>query len=104
FDDHQSPDNCGHCSVCKNKAVKLFKSVTHKVPSLDSISAYLLGLEKAAESKKLTTLSLDEKCRFLVGMSMPIFTKMKARSLTGFASCEHVRYEDVLTLVSEITG
>ena len=101
FDDQQSPENCGHCSVCKNKAVKLFKSVAYQVPSLASISQHLKGLEDAAQSKSIGELSIDEKCRFLVGMTMPIFTKMKARSLNGFASCEHVRYEEVLSMVSE---
>jgi len=104
FDDQQSPENCGHCSVCKNKAVKLFKSVTHQTPSLEYISTYLVGLENAAQSKKIALLSLDEKCRFLVGMNMPIFTKMKARTLRGFASCEHVRYEDLLRIVGDIKG
>ena len=37
--------------------------------------------------------------RFLCGLSVPVFTKIKARKLTGFATLEPYRYEDVLGAV-----
>lgn len=53
-------------------------------------------LELADEEKR--TLS----ARFLAGLTQPIFTKIKARQLNGFGSCELLRYRDIEAEVAQL--
>ena len=39
--------------------------------------------------------SIEIYCRFLAGLTTPLFTKNKVRQLAGFASCEKLPYQDI---------
>ena len=40
-------------------------------------------------------LSLETICRFLSGMSVPLFTRAKVRKLSYFGVCQDMRYSDI---------
>lgn len=94
FDDYQVPKNCGHCSVCRGKIAKLDYSLQPCLPKDDELRSFLQGLESQLKGKVLS-MSLDIQCRFLAGISVPVFARNKVRQLPGFASCEQLRYQDI---------
>lgn len=97
FDDQNSPMQCGHCSVCRGHVAKLAYSQESYWPDDQTLKGYLQGLKQhiAEKSKSPINISLESYCRFLTGMSVPMFGRLKVRSLNGFASCESLRYEQV---------
>jgi ATP-dependent DNA helicase RecQ len=93
FDDQQAPQECGHCSVCRGQVAKLSYSQQPQWPSDSDLMSYLSGLAQRLEGK--ADVSLDIQCRFLAGISVPIFARNKVRQLEGFSSCEQLRYSDI---------
>ena len=66
-------------------------------PDDKTLQSYLRGLKQHIDdkSKAVINISLESYCRFLTGMSVPMFGRLKVRALPGFASCESLRYEQV---------
>ncbi|MGL5472675.1 MAG: RecQ family ATP-dependent DNA helicase [Shewanella sp.] len=95
FDDNAAPKSCGHCSVCRGQVAKLTYSNTPIWPEDQRISADLNELNQLVSSKGLALLSLETQCRFLAGMSLPIFTRLQVRKLAGFGRCENLRYAEI---------
>lgn len=95
FDDNAAPKSCGHCSVCRGQVAKLTYSNTPIWPEDQRISADLNELNQLVSSKGLAPLSLETQCRFLAGMSLPIFTRLQVRKLAGFGRCENLRYAEI---------
>ena len=93
FDDQQAPQQCGHCSVCRGQSVKLSYSEQPTWPENDYLSRCLDGLSKQLAGK--IGVSIDLQCRFLAGISVPIFARNKVRQLEGFGCCEKLRYSDI---------
>jgi ATP-dependent DNA helicase RecQ len=93
FDDQQAPQECGHCSVCRGQVAKLEYSQQLSWPSDSELKRYLLGLSQQLSGK--ADISIDIQCRFLAGISVPIFARNKIRQLPGFGSCEPLRYGDI---------
>lgn len=93
FDDHQAPQKCGHCSVCRGQVARLESSVTGVWPRDEELQQYLFELANKISGK--AALSMDLQSRFLAGISVPIFSRNKVRQLAGFASCENLRYSDI---------
>jgi len=99
FGDHNAPSQCGHCSVCRGHLARLPKSHTQQA-SASEVSAWLTELQK----KSATPLSHNLQAKFLCGIATPVFTKLKARSLAGFARLESTPYAQVLALVESLNG
>jgi len=95
FDDNAAPKSCGHCSVCRGQVAKLTYSNTPIWPEDQRISADLNELNQLVSSKGLALLTLETQCRFLAGMSLPIFTRLQVRKLAGFGRCENLRYAEI---------
>jgi ATP-dependent DNA helicase RecQ len=93
FDDQQAPQQCGHCSVCRGQVAKLTYSQQPQWPSDSDLQRYLKGLTQQLAGK--ANISLDIQCRFLAGISVPIFARNKVRQLEGFGSCEQLRYSEI---------
>jgi ATP-dependent DNA helicase RecQ len=95
FDDQHAPLQCGHCSVCRGNAVKLEYS-TVLVP-IDEQVLYQKVDEFLAHmaNKGIHNIGIETQCRFLAGMSVPLFTRNKVRQLSGFAVCEQQRYSEI---------
>lgn len=102
FDDQKAPEKCGHCSVCRGHIAHFH--VTNVVSEIDplAVAEGMQGLAKHIEGKVNYVLTADTYCRFLTGMSMPLFTRLKLRQLAGFGLCEKIRYATVKDAVSQI--
>ena len=93
FDDQQAPQQCGHCSVCRGQVAKLAYSEQPQWPNDDYLQQCLKGLSQQLAGK--AEISIDIQCRFLAGISVPVFARNKVRQLAGFACCEQLRYSDI---------
>ncbi len=95
FGDRQASQRCGHCSVCRGQVAKL-----PEPPTLAPLEQIDLAARCAEFSQRYTQLkggapSAECLTRFLCGISVPVFTKLKARQLPGFASLEAYPYAEV---------
>ncbi|MBE0362537.1 ATP-dependent DNA helicase RecQ [Pseudoalteromonas ulvae UL12] len=95
FDDYASPEQCGHCSVCRGLVAHLAYSSPQVWPQDEYLVSVLTALKGHCQSTHSVSLSIKAQTRFLIGMSTPIFTRLKVRQLEGFASCEQLRFADV---------
>jgi ATP-dependent DNA helicase RecQ len=95
FGDANAPQQCGHCSVCRGQVARL--PAPPALPSLaDKDRHSLCGtfVHKYREAKG-SEPSAECLTRFLCGISVPLFTKLKARQLGGFAALEDYPYAEV---------
>lgn len=95
FGDDQAPQRCGHCSVCRGQVARL-----PDPPALAPLEEMDLSARCADFSERYRQLkgaqpSSECLTRFLCGISVPVFTKLKARQIPGFASLEAYPYADV---------
>ena len=103
FDDHsfeslvQDTENkvCGHCSVCRGQVAKLSYSFEPQWPSDQQLLLVLSKFIEQLSVKIKRPISVDTCCRFLSGMSLPIFARNKVRQMPGFALCEQLPYADI---------
>jgi ATP-dependent DNA helicase RecQ len=95
FDDQQAPTNCGHCSVCRGEVAKLNYSTEPQWPSDEEIIAVVKGFMNHMSVKVSQPITLDTCCRFLAGISVPIFTRNKVKQLPGFGLCQQLRYAEI---------
>ncbi|WP_283708888.1 RecQ family ATP-dependent DNA helicase [Pseudoalteromonas prydzensis] len=97
FDDNQAPQQCGHCSVCRGQAVTLEYSLAHHFADDAVIYQKVDELISHLASKGINNLGIETQCRFLAGMSVPLFARNKVRQLSGFGLCEQQRYSEIKT-------
>ena len=102
FDDTQAPKTCGHCSVCKGDVAKLSYSSPISTPDSEQISEAMTALNAHLSGKFEGTITPSIYCRFLTGMTMPLFSRLKIKQIKGFGSFEHCRYADVLKEVNAV--
>ncbi|AEF23979.1 RecQ family ATP-dependent DNA helicase [Pseudomonas fulva] len=96
FGDEQAPAHCGHCSVCRGQVALLPEPPP--LPPLagrdrDELCAPFIAAHQAARVGELP----GNEClaRFLCGLSSPLFTRLKARQIKGFAALEDYPYGEV---------
>jgi len=95
FSDDSVTQGCGHCSVCQGQV-----AVMPPVPPLNNVdeqrmaglSAGFCRLVLEKTSKPASDILL---ARFLCGLHTPLFTRIKARSVGGFAALEHYPFATV---------
>lgn len=104
FDDNNAPQQCGHCSVCRGNNVKLSYTQQQTWPSDETLVSKVHELQNHLASKGVTEVSLDTQCRFLAGMSVPLFARNKVRQLAGFALCEQLRYAEIKAKLAQLIG
>lgn len=95
FGDEQAPQRCGHCSVCHGQVAHL--PAPPELPALvDKNFAVLCGtfIHRHQQHTGLEPSS-ELLTRFLGGISAPLFTKLKARAIHGFAALEDYPYAQV---------
>lgn len=95
FDDQKSPENCGHCSVCRGQTAKLEYSTISEMPNDELLKGYLSALIAQLKTKTNQPLSVETLTRFLTGLMVPIFSRNKVKQLPGFACCENIRFQEV---------
>jgi len=95
FSDTNLQQPCGHCSVCADLV-----TVFPEPEALTPLSEYdFFQVTSAITNKLAKHNSAVLVARFLCGLTTPIFTRLKARQLTGFASLEKYRFSEVLQWV-----
>ena len=95
FGDAQAPERCGHCSVCAGQAARLPEPPALEPLEQQSFVALcgdFIGKHREARGHDPSTECLT---RFLCGISVPLFTRLKARSIAGFAVLEDYPYASV---------
>ena len=100
FSDNNLQQPCGHCSVCAGEIITL-----PEVARLKPLYEYDAQQLTAEIKNKLGKHHSDRLvARFLCGLTTPIFTRLKARQLTGFAALEKYRFAEVLKWVQDSKG
>ena len=101
FGDHNAPEQCGHCSVCHGQVARL--PAPPELPALvDKNFAALCGDFIHRHEQYTGVIPTAERLtRFLCGISVPLFTKLKARTITGFAALEEYPYAEVRSWAQE---
>lgn len=97
FGDNQLQSPCGHCSVCSGHVATLPQAVSLKPLGQFDFHQTCDDFIKSCPD----TPSSDLIARFLCGISVPIFTKIKARKLPSFGQFEHYRYGEVKVWIEE---
>ncbi|MFT5812587.1 MAG: ATP-dependent DNA helicase RecQ [Psychroserpens sp.] len=101
FDDQRAPKKCGHCSVCRGQVAILPYSSHHQTVNSETIALAISQLQQHFSALKTNAtqladrLSIDTICRFLSGMSVPLFTRAKVRQLSYFGVCQYMRYSEI---------
>ncbi|QFT20325.1 ATP-dependent DNA helicase RecQ [Pseudomonas sp. THAF187a] len=95
FGDEQAPERCGHCSVCLGRVAVL--PAPPELPSLQGRDAQALCAAFVEKHVQHAGQVPSRECltRFLCGISTPLFTRLKARQLAGFAALEDYSYAQV---------
>lgn len=95
FGDENAPQRCGHCSVCHGQVAHL--PPPPSLPTLvDKNFMGLCGDFIHRHHEHTGHLPGAERLtRFLGGISVPLFTKLKARTIPGFAALEDYPYAEV---------
>ncbi|WP_448548810.1 RecQ family ATP-dependent DNA helicase [Thalassotalea fusca] len=100
FDDDNAPAHCGHCSACRNGRVLLTQTnMNVDIADLELAEIYQefkQAVEQASELNASHTLF----AKFLTGLTAPLFTKIKAKKMRGFAQLELHRFQQVLAKVN----
>ena len=95
FGDDQAPRQCGHCSVCAGHVARLPEPPA-LAPLVDKNVEALCGAFIHRHQEYAGSYPPAERLtRFLCGISVPMFTKMKARAIPGFAALENYPYAEV---------
>ncbi|MFL6609685.1 MAG: ATP-dependent DNA helicase RecQ, partial [Pseudomonas sp.] len=95
FGDDDAPQECGHCSVCHGHVACLPEPPS--MPSLVDKSFESLCGDFIHRHEQHTgdRPSAERLTRFLCGISVPLFTKLKARTIQGYAVLEAYPYAEV---------
>ncbi|AMQ85723.1 MULTISPECIES: ATP-dependent DNA helicase RecQ [Pseudomonas] len=95
FGDHNAPQRCGHCSVCHGQVARL--PAPPELPALvDKNFTELCGeFIHRHQQHAGSAPSAERLTRFLCGISVPLFTKLKVRAISGFAALEEYPYAEV---------
>ncbi len=95
FGDANAPQRCGHCSVCRGQVAQLPEpAVLAPLGEID-LDARCAEFNQRYTQLKGGAPSIECLTRFLCGISVPVFTKLKARQIPEFASLEAYPYAAV---------
>jgi ATP-dependent DNA helicase RecQ len=101
FGDAQAPDRCGHCSVCAGHVARLPEPpelAPLEQRRIDDVCGEFVDKHLAARGHEPSVECLT---RFLCGISVPLFTRLKARNIAGFAVLEDYPYAEVRDWVQQ---
>ncbi|MDH4871382.1 ATP-dependent DNA helicase RecQ [Pseudomonas sp. BN515] len=104
FGDHDVPQRCGHCSVCRGRVAQLPAPAALPPLAERNFSALCGGFIQRFEELKGERPGVECLTRMLCGITAPLFTRLKARNLPGFAALEAYPYAEVREWVSQQLG
>ncbi|KQW34675.1 MULTISPECIES: RecQ family ATP-dependent DNA helicase [Pseudomonas] len=95
FGDDHAPRQCGHCSVCHGHVARLPEPPP--LPALvdKNFEALCGDFIHKHEQHSGSVPSAEHLTRFLCGISVPLFTRLKARKIQGYAALEAYPYAEV---------
>jgi ATP-dependent DNA helicase RecQ len=95
FGDDNAPEHCGHCSVCSGHIARLPEPAP--LTPLEQRDFDGLCGEFISQHVQMRGYPPEAECvtRFLCGISVPLFTRLKARNISGFALLEDYPYAAV---------
>jgi ATP-dependent DNA helicase RecQ len=101
FSDTSLKKPCGHCSVCHGQVAVI--PPMRELPPLSGFDFNELSHQfiNAHRSATEEAMSISLLSRFLCGLTTPIFTRLKARSLTSFGRLEHYPFAQVSEWLSQ---
>lgn len=92
FGDDKAPEHCGHCSVCDGQYAPLPGPPQLSPPDtvgLTTIAGAFIERHSALTGQPPGPESIT---RFLCGITTPLFTRMKARQISGFGELQAYPY------------
>ena len=95
FGDDNAPQQCGHCSVCRGQVARLPAPPALSSLAEQDVHGLCDGFSRKHQEVKGSQPSSECLTRFLCGISVPLFTKLKARQISGFAALEEYPYAEV---------
>ncbi|MBR2513974.1 MAG: RecQ family ATP-dependent DNA helicase [Halomonas sp.] len=95
---------CGHCSVCYGRPVRLPDAPPQPALSKADFQRYATPLIERHTEQLGQPLTAQRLAHFLCGLTMPIFTPLKARTLNGFAVFEQRAYPEVREWTQAMLG
>ncbi|MBC3364802.1 ATP-dependent DNA helicase RecQ [Pseudomonas sp. SWRI154] len=95
FGDDEAPQECGHCSVCHGHVARLPEPPS--LPPLvdESFESLCSDFIHKHEQHTGDVPCAERLTRFLCGISVPLFTKLKARTVRGYAALAEYPYAEV---------
>ncbi len=102
FGDDQAPAHCGHCSVCEGQHQQLPEPPHLPLPDGNRVAA--MASTFVERHTALTGSGPGSECltRFLCGITTPLFTRMKARQIPGFAALQDHPYAQIRDLAGNM--
>nr|WP_298141545.1 ATP-dependent DNA helicase RecQ [uncultured Pseudomonas sp.] len=100
FGDANAPQRCGHCSVCHGQVAHLPAPPSLRPLAEQELHSLCGGFLDKHQQAKGQAPSAECLTRFLCGISVPLFTKLKARQIAGFAVLENYPYAEVRAWVA----
>lgn len=100
FGDNQAPVHCGHCSACHGHKVVYPKPVEQaqlQAEQVKRLAQPFIHLYQQELGQSPTAILVT---RFLLGLTAPVFTRLKARKLTEFACLEAYSYRQLLAMLA----
>ncbi|MFO2466169.1 RecQ family ATP-dependent DNA helicase [Pseudomonas sp. 15FMM2] len=95
FGDENVPQRCGHCSVCDGQVAHL-PAPPDLSPLVDKDFQRLCGDFIHRHHQHTGNLPGAERLtRFLCGISVPLFTRLKARAIPAFSALDQYPYAEV---------
>ncbi|MGE8361753.1 RecQ family ATP-dependent DNA helicase [Pseudomonas sp.] len=102
FGDGNAPAQCGHCSVCRGQVAHLPPPPALPDLATQDLAALCGDFIHKHQAHKGAPPSRECLTRFLCGISVPLFTRLKARQIPGFASLEDYPYAEVRRQVATL--
>ncbi|EKD26547.1 MAG: hypothetical protein ACD_79C01130G0003 [uncultured bacterium] len=93
-----SADFCGHCSFCKSGTVSINGISTLKPLALIELNKLIDEFKKASGEY----FSLSNLAKFLCGINTPHFSRIKAKSMTGFGMLERYSFISVIKKIESL--
>lgn len=100
FGDIHAPSHCGHCSVCQGHTVTYSEIETGPELSKQGLLQQSQEFIQVYQSKLGNMPSSVLLTRFLLGLTSPVFTILRARKLQGFGSYNQSPYSKVLSTLA----
>lgn len=96
FGEDRGEYRCGHCSVC-NGSIAIMDKKDLPVLNSELVRSRISSFMDITGSE----VAKVDQARFLCGITTPLLTRLKCRSIPGFASLERYAYSKVISFITD---